>query len=135
MYIERTNTIFDKTKMNWAAFVKQQAEFFRFAREHIRNLELDLDKINALIEEALESCEGAKLNVAQGYKVFRRLKDLRNERKAILSELQKIQAITDRFDCDIMKAIYEEIEEEYASSSGHASSDAETTTSLISEAV
>lgn len=66
VHIERTNTIFDKSKMNWPAFVKQQAEFFRFAREHIQNLELDLNKIDTLIEEALKSCEDAKLNVAQG---------------------------------------------------------------------
>ena len=61
--------------------------------------------------------------MAQGYKVFRRLKDLHNERRELFLEMQKVQAIADRFDCGVMRRIYEEIEDEYGLS-GEISDDA-----------
>ena len=54
--------------------------------------------------------KGFTLNVAQGYTVFKKLKELRNERKEIVLELEKVQAITGHFDCDAMRKKYEEIE-------------------------
>lgn len=102
--------------MDWDLFVQRQADFFRYAHQHVRNLEIDLANIDTLIEETLSACENARYNVAQGYTVFKKLKELRNERKELLSELQRVSAITDRFDCDVMREIYEEIEAEYAAS-------------------
>lgn len=111
--MERKDTIYDTAKPNWDSFVKWQADFFRYARQHVRNLQIDLERIDVRIENTLAECEDARYNVAQGYTVFKTLKDLRNKRKAVVMELQKVTAITDRFDCDIMRDIYEEIESEY----------------------
>lgn len=111
--MERIDTIYDTTKPDWNSFVKRQADFFRYAHQYVRNLQIDLEIIDDRIEDALADCEEARYNVAQGYTVFKTLKNLRNERKAVVLELQKVTAITDRFDCDIMRDIYEEIESEY----------------------
>ena len=118
--MERTNTIYDGIKMDWDLFVQRQADFFRYAHQHVRNLEIDLVNIDILIEETLSACEDARYNVAQGYTVFKTLKELRSERKELLTELQRVTAITDRFDCDVMREIYEEIEAEYAASTPSA---------------
>ena len=59
----------------------------------------------------LVRCEEESCNVTQGYKMFRKLKDLRIERKEKASQLQKVSAIADRFDCDVMREIFEEVEE------------------------
>ena len=111
--MEHRDTIYDAAKTDWKAFVKSQADFFRYAQQYIQNIEIDLAGIDAQIEDSLTECENAKYNVAQGYKVFKKLKDLRNERKELLTELQRVTAITDRFNCDIMREAYEEIEAEY----------------------
>lgn len=113
--MERKDTIYDTAKPNWDSFVKRQADFFRYASQHIRNLQIDLGEIDNQIEASLTACEDARYNVAQGYTVFKTLKDLRNERKTVVLELQKVTAITDRFDCDVMRDIYDEIESEYSS--------------------
>lgn len=113
--IERIDTIYDTSKPNWDSFVKRQADFFRYACQYVRNLQIDLENIDDRIEDTLADCEDARYNVAQGYTVFKTLKDLRNKRKAVFLELQKVTAITGRFDCEIMRDIYEEIESEYSS--------------------
>ena len=118
--MERRETIYDAVRTDWKTFVKGQADFFRYAQQYIQNLEIDLANIDTLIEETLSACENARYNVAQGYTVFKKLKELRNERKELLSELQRVTAITDRFDCDVMREIYEEIEAEYAASTPSA---------------
>ena len=118
--MERRETIYDAARTDWKAFVKSQADFFRYAQQYIQNLEIDLVDIDTLIEKTLSACEDAKYNVAQGYTVFKKLKELRNERKELLTELQRVTAITDRFDCDVMREIYDEIETEYAASTSSA---------------
>ena len=112
--MERIDTIYDTAKPDWDSFVKGQADFFRYAHQYIRNLQIDLENIDDRIEDTLADCEDARYNVAQGYTVFKTLKDLRNKRKTVLFELQKVTAITDRFDCEIMRDIYEEIKSEYS---------------------
>ena len=112
--MERTNTIYDGIKMDWDFFVQRQADFFRYAHQHVRNLEIDLEEVDNQIESTLIACEDARYNVAQGYTVFKQLIELRNKRKEIVLELQKVTAITDRFDCDVMRDIYDAIESEYA---------------------
>ena len=88
---ERVGTVYDDRRTDWLAFVKTQTEFFRNARQHITDLQCDLDSIDAAIEEALERIEDANYNVTQGYRAFKELKDLRNERKETFAELQAVQ--------------------------------------------
>ena len=55
---------------------------------------------SAEIEKILLETEDANCNVAQGYKVFKRLKELRIEKKAKLKELNCLYVLTDYIDCE-----------------------------------
>ena len=109
---ERRDTIYDSREVDWDAFVKEQADFYRNARQHIINLEIDIERLDSDIEDMLIRCEEESGNVAQGYKMFKKLKKLRIEKKEKLSQLQKVSAIADRIDCGITQEIFEEVEEE-----------------------
>ena len=54
------------------------------------------------IEKILEETEEAKCNVAQGYNVFKKLKELRLERKAKMEELKCLYVLTDYIDCEAL---------------------------------
>ena len=50
----------------------------------------------------MDEIDTANCNVAQGYKMFKRLKELRMKRKEKEQELQCLYTLTDRFDMDVM---------------------------------
>ena len=52
--------------------------------------------------------EDANCNIAQGYKVFKRLKELRLEKKAKTKELNCLYALTDYIDCESLADICED---------------------------
>ena len=108
----RMGTVYDERQPDWLEFVKAQAEFFQNAEQHLIDLHCDLESIDAAIEEALLSLEDANYNVTQGYRAFKELKDLRNDRRAVMNELQLVRMIADRFDCKTMFETYESIEAE-----------------------
>lgn len=111
---ERHYTPYDGKENDWLAFARTQAEFYRNAGQYICNLQLDIREIDAEVEEVLLAAEDANCNVAQGYKFFKRLKELRLERKAKTRELQCLYALTDDIACeplaDVCKANLAEIE-------------------------
>lgn len=100
MINERKYTPFDGKENDWLSFAKQQAEFYRNAGQYITNLQIDIKEIDDEIEDILLETEDANCNVAQGYKVFKRLKDLRLEKKAKTRELNCLYALTDYIDCE-----------------------------------
>lgn len=100
MIEERIYTPFDGKENDWLSFVKQQAEFYRYAGQYITNLKIDIGEIDDEIENILLETEEANCNVAQGYKVFKRLKELRLEKKAKMQELHCLYALTDYIDCE-----------------------------------
>ena len=61
-----------------------------------------VNEIELEIEDILQETEVANCNVAQGYKVFKRLKELRLERKVKSQELNCLYALTDYIDCDAL---------------------------------
>ena len=97
---ERSYTPFDGKENDWLSFARQQAEFYRNAGHYITNLQIDIKEIDAEIENILLETEDANCNVAQGYKVFKRLKELRLEKKAKTKELNCLYALTDYIDCE-----------------------------------
>ena len=103
----RRYTTFDGKENDWLSFARQQVEFYRNAGDYINNLQLDIQQIDEEIENILEGTEDANCNVAQGYKVFKRLKELRLERKAKAKELDCLYALTDYIDCDALADTYE----------------------------
>lgn len=100
MINERKYTPFDGKENDWLLFAKQQAEFYRNAGQYITNLQIDIKEIDDEIEDILLETEDANCNVAQGYKVFKRIKDLRLEKKAKTRELNCLYALTDYIDCE-----------------------------------
>lgn len=105
---ERYDTPFDGRENDWLSFARQQAEFYRNAGQYIRNIQISLKEIDQEIEAVLSGTEDANCNVAQGYKVFKRLKELRLERKKKSRELQCLYALTDYIDCDALADTCEE---------------------------
>lgn len=97
---ERSYTPFDGKENDWVSFARQQAEFYRNAGQYITNLQIDIKEIDTEIENILLETEDANCNVAQGYKVFKRLKELRLEKKAKAKELNCLYALTDYIDCE-----------------------------------
>ena len=99
---ERHGTLFDGKENNWMEFARQQAEFYRNAEQYITNLQLDIAEIDREIEDTLEAAEALNCNVAQGYKIFKKLKDLRVERRVKEKELNCLYTLTDYTDCAAM---------------------------------
>lgn len=102
MIEERNSTPFDGKENDWISFAKQQAAFYRNARQYIINLQIEVKEIEDEIEEILLKTEEASCNVTQGYKVFKRLKELRLKRKSKSKELECLYALTDYIDCDAL---------------------------------
>lgn len=115
MFEERKETPYDGKENDWLAFAKQQAEFYRNAGQYITNLQLDIRKLDDEIEAILLKTEDAHCNAAQGYKVFKRLRELRIEKKAKTKELNCLYALTDYMDCD---ALAETCEDNFAEIKG-----------------
>lgn len=102
MMEERNYTPLDGKENDWYSFAKQQAEFYRNAGQYIVNLRIDIKEIDDEIEDILLESEEANCNVTQGYKVFKRLKALRLERKAKACELNCLYSLTDYIDCEAL---------------------------------
>lgn len=102
MEFTRKGTIFDEKENDWMAFAVQQAEFYRNADQYIINLQLDIEEIDSVIADTMEEIETSNYNVAQGYKVFKHLKELRLARKQKEKELECLHILTDHFDVGAM---------------------------------
>lgn len=104
----KRETIYDGKQNDWKKFAKKQVEFFENIKQYMCNLEIELDQIDDEIEDTLCLIEDVNYNVAQGYKVFKHLKELRNQRKKNLQELDCLDALTEKFDCGAMLEVYRE---------------------------
>ena len=100
--MEYVETIFDHKENDWLEFARQQKDFYQNVGQYMINLQIDIDTINQAIEVIMETIEDANYNVTQGYKVFKELKDLRNERKAKEQELGVLRTLTEGIDIDSM---------------------------------
>lgn len=102
MEMIRKETAFDGKNNDWMAFAMQQAEFYRNAKQYIVNIKLDIQDIDYEIADLMDEIDNSNCNVAQGYKLFKRLKELRIQRKEKEQELQCLFILTERFDVDVM---------------------------------
>lgn len=105
--MERTKkaTPFDDKNIDWLKFARKQAEFYKNARQYIMNNEIEMSEIDAAISDVMKEIEVSNCNVTQGYKLFKRLKDLRLERKEKETELNALYILTGSFDLTAMEAI------------------------------
>ena len=93
-------TIFDGIENDWLQFAKQQEEFYANAEQYIFNLQMDLNELDEEIERILGEVEDANYNVAQGYHVFKQLKELRVTKKNKQKELECLYILTYGVDCE-----------------------------------
>jgi len=91
-----------------AQFAKQQVQFYANAQQYIYNLQTEINELENEIEDILCGMENTNYNAAQGYKVFKHLKELRNARKEKQKELECLYILTERFDCRAMAEALEE---------------------------
>lgn len=102
MELVRKDTAFDGKENDWMAFAMQQAEFYRNANQYMINIQADIAEIDVNIISLMEEIDTSNCNVAQGYKLFKRLKELRNERKKKENELKCLDILTGHFDMSAM---------------------------------
>ena len=100
-------TTLDGKENNWLSFAKQKAEFYRNAEQYMINLNIEINEIDKVIENTLAEAEDVNCNAAQGYNIFKTLKELRIKRKNKLHELNCIYAMTDGVDCSAFAEIFE----------------------------
>lgn len=98
----RKETTFDGKDNDWMEFAMQQAEFYRNAKQYIINIKLDIQDIGEEISKLMDEIDTSNCNVAQGYKLFKRLKELRIGQKEKEKELQCLYILTERFDINVM---------------------------------
>lgn len=108
MEYTKRETVYDNKKTDWLKFAQMQVEFFADVEQHMCNLNIELDELEDKIEEMLIAIEDANYNVAQGYRAFKWLKELRNARKEKLEELACLDALTAGVDCRGMLEFYQE---------------------------
>ena len=102
----RKKTVYDSRETDWLDFAGKQAEFFEQAEQYAYNLGCDLDEIEEAIEDVLVCIEDANCNAAQGYEVFKKLKDLRNLKKKKERELYAVRVLMEPFNCADMLGAY-----------------------------
>jgi hypothetical protein len=95
-------TVFDNRENDWLGFARQQMEFYQNVGQYMVNLQIEIRDIDERIEDVMEEIEDANYNVTQGYKVFKEIKDLRNERKAKAQEFHVLRIMTECFDMNSM---------------------------------
>ncbi len=98
----RRETVFDGKDNDWLAFAMQQAEFYRNANQYIVNIKIDIEEIEQEIADLMDEIDSSNCNVTQGYKLFKRLKELRIQRKEKEKERQCLYILTERFDMGAM---------------------------------
>lgn len=87
----------------------EQAICISLGTKRDTNYELEIVKRNLdnEIEDILDYIESTNYNVAQGYKIYRMLRERRKQRKDVLVELSQLQALTEAFECEQMRKVYQ----------------------------
>ena len=71
------------------------------------NLQIEIDEIDGKIDDVLKEMEETNCNAAEGYKIFKKLKELRINRREKQQELNCMYALTDYIDCEALADTYE----------------------------
>ncbi|MGN0169216.1 MAG: type II toxin-antitoxin system PemK/MazF family toxin [Lachnospiraceae bacterium] len=107
MDLVRRETAFDDIHCDWLQVAREQMIFFADIKQYMVNLEVVRRNLDNEIEDILDYIESTNYNVAQGYKIYRMLRERRKQRKEVLQELSQLQALTEAFECDQMRKVYQ----------------------------
>ncbi len=98
---------FDNNVDGWIEVAKQQMLFFSDIQQHIINLKIEKETLDNEIECILSFIETTTYNVAQGYKVYKILRDKSSHRKKLKKEIDQLEALVGNFDCSEMRRLYQ----------------------------
>lgn len=107
MELVKKDTYFDNQHYNWLQVAKEQMTFFADIKQYMINLQIQLDNTEEEIEDILDYIETTNYNVAQGYKIYRMLRERRQYRKELLQEINQLKALTEAFECEQMRRLYQ----------------------------
>lgn len=107
MDLVRRETAFDNKKSDWIQVAREQMVFFADIKQYMINLELVKRNLDSEIEDILDYIETTNYNAAQGYRIYRMLRERRVQRRQVLTEIRQLQALTELFDCEQMKSVYQ----------------------------
>ena len=110
MDMVKRKTVFDNFDNNvdgWIEVAKQQMLFFSDIQQHIINLKIEKETLDNEIECILSFIETTTYNVAQGYKVYKILRDKSSHRKKLKKEIDQLEALVGNFDCSEMRRLYQ----------------------------
>lgn len=107
MGLVRKDTHFDNQHCDWLQMAKEQMTFFADIKQYMINLQIQLDNIEEEIEDILDHIETTNYNVAQGYKIYRMLRERRQCRKEVVRELNQLKMLTENFECEQMRCLYQ----------------------------
>lgn len=102
MEYTRKQTVYDGKENDWQQFIVKQTEFYANIEQYVMNLQADINDLDQEMADVLTEIDNANYNVAQGYKVLKHLKELRNQKNEKQKELACLYLLTDRFDCKAM---------------------------------
>lgn len=77
MDLVRRDTAFDNSHCDWIQVAREQMIFFADVKQYMVNLELVRQNLDNEIEDILDYIESTNYNVAQGYKIYRMLRERR----------------------------------------------------------
>ena len=107
MELVRKDTHYDNQHYGWLQMAKEQMTFFADIKQYMINLQIQFDDIEEEIEDILDHIETTNYNVAQVYKIYRMLRERRQRRKEIVRELNRLKALTETFECEQMRRLYQ----------------------------
>lgn len=107
MELVRKDTAFDNGHSDWIQVAREQMVFFSDIKQYMTNLEIVKRNLDNEIEDILDYIESTNYNVAQGYKIYRMLRERRKQRKDVMVELSQLQALTEAFECEQMRKVYQ----------------------------
>lgn len=101
-------TVYDGQNNDWMYMIGQHMEFYSNIEQYISNLKIEQEKLEREIEELLVFMEENNCNAAQGFKLYKFLRERRIRRKEIMKELQLLDAWTETIECQQMIQLYQQ---------------------------
>lgn len=108
MALMYNETIYDNQENNWMHMIEQHMEFYSNIEQYMSNLKIEQEKLEREIEDLLIFMEENNCNAAQGFKLYKFLRERRIRRKEIIKELQLLEAWTETIECQQMKSMYQQ---------------------------
>ena len=104
----KRETALDREDHDWVKFAEGQLRFFSNIEQYIINLKYEKNELEKEIEDILSFIENTNFNAAQGYKVYKMLRECRTLRRKKEKELVCLEALLVQFSCAEMCKRYQD---------------------------